>query len=163
MFREMRRSKQYIPDDEVTEILNKGSYGILGVSGDYGYPYTVPLNYIYINDKIYFHCAKEGHKLDAIKKNNKVSFCVVARSDVDSEKFTTKYKSVIVFGKAEIIVGRSIVPIMKEFAQKYSYDFMEKAEQYINSSVNSMAVVQITAEYITGKEGSMLAKERNTY
>lgn len=87
----------------------------------------------------------------------------MGRSDVDSERFTTKYKSVIVFGKAEIIVGRSIVPIMKEFAQKYSYDFMEKAEQYINSSVNSMAVVQITAEYITGKEGSMLAKERNTY
>lgn len=157
----MRRSKQYIPDNEVRDILKNGSYGILGVSGDFDYPYTVPLNYIYIDDKIYFHCAEKGHKLDAIEKNSKVSFCVVAKSDVDAKRFTTKYKSVIVFGKAKIIKGESIVPIMKEFAQKYSHDFMEEAEQYINSSVNSMAVVQITAEHITGKEGSMLSKERN--
>lgn len=80
MFREMRRKKQQIPDNEAIAILENGKVGILAVNGDNGYPYTVPLNYMFYNGKIYFHSASEGHKFDSIKNNSKVSFCVISKT-----------------------------------------------------------------------------------
>ena len=70
MFRPMRRFKQQLSKEECEEILNNCKSGVLAVIGDSGYPYAVPLSYVYFNDKIYFHCAKEGHKVDAIANNN---------------------------------------------------------------------------------------------
>lgn len=76
MFREMRRKKQALLFEECAEILKKGASGVLAVSGDFGYPYAVPLSYAYDGAKIYFHCAKCGHKLDSIQRNSKVSFAL---------------------------------------------------------------------------------------
>ncbi len=81
-FRKMRRFKQELNEKETLEILTNGKTGILGVIGDYGYPYTVPVNYVYENGKIYFHCAKAGHKLDAIRQCDKISLCVIEKDDV---------------------------------------------------------------------------------
>ena len=77
MFREMRRKKQALSQEACSVVLEKGTSGVLAVSGDNDYPYAVPLSYVYDGEKIYFHCAKSGHKLDAIQKNQKVSFCVI--------------------------------------------------------------------------------------
>lgn len=77
MFREMRRKKQVIPLEESIAVLMCGTSGVLAVQGDNGYPYAVPISYAYYGTHIYFHCAKAGHKLDAIKRDNKVSFCVI--------------------------------------------------------------------------------------
>ena len=74
MFREMRRTKQEMPRNRCEEVLERGTSGVLAALGDEDYPYAVPLSYVYRDSKIYFHCAKNGHKLDAIAKNNKVSF-----------------------------------------------------------------------------------------
>ena len=63
-FREMRRKDRQVYDDMVSEILEKGEYGVISVSGENGYPYGVPVNYVYLNGNIYIHCAKTGHKLD---------------------------------------------------------------------------------------------------
>ena len=93
--------------------MNKSKSGVLAVVGDDGYPYAVPLNYIYLNNKIYFHSAKEGHKVDAIAINNKVSFCVVAKDDVVPEELTTYFKSVIIFGKAKKLPVIDKVNIIK--------------------------------------------------
>lgn len=79
MFRLMRRGRQALPPKECREILSRGTCGVLSVLGDGGYPYGVPLSYVYDGESIYFHCAKEGHKLDAIRQNDKVSFCVVGQ------------------------------------------------------------------------------------
>ena len=89
MFRKMRRFNQQISLSESIEILEKGKTGVLAVLGDNGYPYAVPLNYVYENGKIYFHCAKAGHKISAMQNCEKVSFCVIDKDDVSAEEITT--------------------------------------------------------------------------
>ncbi|MCI7109471.1 MAG: pyridoxamine 5'-phosphate oxidase family protein, partial [Spirochaetia bacterium] len=78
MFRQMRRLNQQISDAQCLEILKKEKRGVLSLLGDDGYPYGIPLNHFFSEEdnKIYFHCAKEGHKIDAIKNYEKASFCV---------------------------------------------------------------------------------------
>ena len=100
MFREMRRKKQQLAPERVEEILSRRTAGTLAVLGDEGYPYAVPLSYVYHNGRIYFHCAKAGHKLDAIRGCDKVSFCVIDQDEIVSAEFTTYFRSVIVFGRA---------------------------------------------------------------
>ena len=80
MFRDMRRKQQALPYEESVTILESASSGVLAVLGDEGYPYTVPLSYVYREGKLYFHCASEGHKLDAIRGCDKASFCVIEKT-----------------------------------------------------------------------------------
>ena len=103
MFREMRRFKQALSKDETKKILTDGKTGVLAVSGDEDYPYTVPINYVFFNGRIYMHCAKAGHKIDAISRNKKVSFCVIGQDTVVPEKFTSFYRSAVVFGQARLL------------------------------------------------------------
>ena len=103
MFRKMRRKNQQLSQGEAIEILQTWPTGIMGVIGDDGYPYTVPLNYVFSDDKLFFHCAKEGHKIDSIRKNDKVAFCVIEKDEVVSKAFATKFRSVVVFGRARIL------------------------------------------------------------
>ena len=104
-FRPMRRTRQELSPAETEDILRRGSDGVLAVLGDEGYPYAVPLNYVYKDGKIYFHCAKEGHKFDALMAESKVSFCVVDRNDVIPDEFATYYKSAVAFGHARLLEG----------------------------------------------------------
>lgn len=103
MFRKTRRFKQLLSIEETVAVLNKGTSGVLAVIGDDGYPYTVPLSYVYCDSKIYFHSANRGHKIDAINQNSKVSFCVIDKDEVIQEEYTTYFRSAIAFGKARII------------------------------------------------------------
>ena len=98
MFRDMRRKNQLLPQEEAEAILRQGTSGVLSLLGDGGYPYGVPLSYVYHNGRLYFHCAKAGHKLDAIRRERKCSFCVIAQDLVAPEKYTTLFRSVIAFG-----------------------------------------------------------------
>lgn len=158
MFRKMRRFKQELSFDECEKILQKNSTGILGVVGDEGYPYTVPLNYAYFENKIYFHSAKAGHKIDAIKENNKVSFCIVDKDELFSENLTTLFKSVIIFGKAEVLEdadeNQKLVEI---FSKKYS-DNIEKIRVESQSEKNNFYMVKIEIEKISGKQAIELMK-----
>lgn len=86
--------------------LKNGKTGVLAVLGDEGYPYAVPLNYALVGDCIYFHCARDGHKTDALGRNSKVSFCVVEKDTVIPQIFSTDYRSAVVFGQAQIVEGR---------------------------------------------------------
>ena len=89
MFREMRRKKQLLSDEVSREILERNTSGVLSLMGDEGYPYGVPLSYVLVGDKIFFHCAKEGHKIDAIRNCEKASFCVIDQDQIVSEEYTT--------------------------------------------------------------------------
>ncbi len=162
MFREMRRKKQQIPDNEAIAILENGKVGILAVNGDNGYPYTVPLNYMFYNGKIYFHSASEGHKFDSIKNNSKVSFCVISQDKIIPAKYTTAYESVVVFGNAKIMDDKEeIKKVIYDFAKKFHPTDTEGNRMFnINSDIKTMAMVEITPEYITGKEGLELYKKR---
>lgn len=100
MFKDMRRKDRELKNDEIIEILQNNTYGILSSISENGYPYGVPISYIFLNNSIYFHSATKGHKIDNILDNSKVSFCVVGETCTLPDKFTTNYESVIVFGKA---------------------------------------------------------------
>ena len=103
MFRDMRRKNQLLPQEEAEAILRQGTSGVLSLLGDGGYPYGVPLSYVYHNGKLYFHCAKAGHKLDAIRREGKCSFCVIGQDQVVAEKYTTLFRSVIAFGQVRVL------------------------------------------------------------
>ncbi len=161
MFREMRRKKQLLPEELTEQIMNKGITGVLGVTGDDGYPYTVPVNYVYENRIIYFHCAKSGHKLDAIRNDNKVSFCVIEKEDVIPEKFTACFRSAIAFGTAsEITDDDEKLRMMRLLNNKYSPGLDEDGEKAIQREWNILCVIKINVEHLTGKEGIELVKQR---
>lgn len=160
MFREMRRKKQLIPENEVLEILAKGTTAVLGVIGDEGYPYTVPINYTYNDGKVYFHCAKTGHKLDAIKACDKVSLCVVAKDEVFSEELNTHFQSIIMFGKARILeTDEEIVRAAQIFGLKYNSD-KSIIDNEIKKDWDNLCVVEITVEHMTGKESLVFTNAR---
>lgn len=153
MFREMRRKKQQLSDEECKEILETGKTAVLAVNGDGGYPYTVPVNYVYHNGSIYFHCAKSGHKLDAIENNNKVSICVIKQDDVVQEKFTTYYKSVVCFGRAERIADdNEIKAAATILSEKYCPDCLDGIAAEVEKAFPALAAVKITLEHMTGKQ-----------
>ena len=150
-FREMRRKDRQVFDNLVTEILESGEYGVLSVFGENGYPYGVPVNYVYMDDSIFFHCAKTGHKLDAIRDESKVSFCVVTDTELIPEDFSTKFKSAIAFGSASIIEGNEKKVALLELIKKYSKDFIEKGRDYVKKEQSGTVIVKISIDHITGK------------
>ena len=152
MFRKMRRNKQLLSMEDTVAILDRCTNGVLACLGDDDYPYSVPLSYVYFNEKIYFHSAKTGHKIDAITKNPKVSFSVIDEDTVVSEKFTTKFRSVIAFGKARIVEGEERQEAMKSFVEKYSGNQPEEAKQKEIAGCSESYEVAIDVEHITGKE-----------
>ena len=159
MFRKMRRFKQQLSNDEALEILKNCKSGVLAVSGDDGYPYTVPLNFVDADGKIYFHCAKSGHKLDAVRANDKVSFCVIDKNEVDAKKLTTLFKSVVVFGRAKIMSDtEKIKTAMTVFGLKYNND-VATVEKEIQLEWNGLCCVEISIEHITGKQAIELMKK----
>ncbi|MBS4535742.1 pyridoxamine 5'-phosphate oxidase family protein [Clostridium sp. D2Q-14] len=151
MFREMRRKEKLLENNEIISILEKGNYGILSTIGESGYPYGVPMNYIYYNESIYLHCADEGYKLDNISKNNKVSFCIVRESEVVPEKFSTNYKSVITFGKIKIVDDNEKKEVLLNFIKKFAKDFLDKGIKYVENSFHKTTVLEIKIEHLTGK------------
>ena len=163
MFREMRRSKQQLPREVAVEILERNTSGVLALSGDEGYPYAVPMSYVYAEGKIYFHSAKNGHKIDAIQRNEKASFCVIDQDQIVPEKYTTFFRSVIVFGRLRLVEDvEEMRRIAATLAMKYSADFNEGIPKEINASIRNMAVLELTIDHITAKEAIELIKQRNS-
>ncbi len=157
MFREIRRNKQKLSTEATVDILINGRFGVLGVSGDDGYPYTVPVSYLYENGKIFFHSAREGHKLDGIKQNEKVSFCVVDREQVVPEKFANLYRSAIIFGKAKIVADDATRQHALElFVRKYSPGYETEGAAEIAREWNKVCVVEIAIEHMAGKQAKGL-------
>lgn len=158
MFREMRRKRQQLTDTECIEILKRNTSGVLAVSGDSGYPYAVPLSYVYDEHTLYFHCAKSGHKLDAIKDCDKVSFCVVDQDLVVPQEYTTYYRSVIVFGRASIIDQEDEIrsAIEKLAIKYYSDDSKDNRDSFIEKEYKALCVFKIQIEHMTGKEAKEL-------
>ena len=162
MFREMRRKNQQMNNEEGIAVLKRATSGVLAVSGDDGYPYAVPLSYVYNEGKLYFHCAAEGHKLEAVRRCDKVSFCVIDQDEVVPEKYTTFYRSVIVFGRMHLVDDvEEMRRIAAMLAMKYSADFKDGIPEEINSSIRNMAILELTIDHITAKEAIELIKQRN--
>lgn len=161
MFREMSRKRQLLSAEESVAILMRMTNGVLALDGDGGYPYAVPVSYVYADGKIYFHSAVKGHKVDAIMRNERVSFCVVERDNVCPAEFTTYFRSVVVFGKARILTDEEEKRVALDLlADKYSPNQPGK-EVEITKSFNHLLMVEIKIEHITGKESIELVREKN--
>lgn len=162
MFREMRRKKQALPDNETIRILETASHGVLAAAGDDGYPYAVPLSFVYSGGRIYFHCAREGHKLDAIKSCPKVSFCVVSEDNVVPEDYTTYYRSVIAFGRARILQNEDeIIRSLSLLAEKYHpTDTEENRREQVTRELEHLCMVEVEIEHLSGKEAKELMLDR---
>ncbi len=154
MFRDMRRKKQLLSKDESEEILRRGTSGVLALAGDEGFPYAVPLSYVYEREKIYFHSAVSGHKIDAVRKSEKASFCVIGQDHVLPEKFTTRYKSVIAFGTVRILEdGQEIRRAMERLSDKYSPGDREARDREIEKDWERLCMIEFSVTYLTGKQG----------
>lgn len=151
MFREMRRKERELKNDEAVEILKNNTYGVLSTVSENGYPYGVPISYTFFNNSIYFHCAVTGHKLDNISNNDRVSFCVVGHTEILPEEFSTKYESVIVFGRAVEVSEDEKDRALLEIVNKYSADYIEQGKEYIQKGGKATKVIKISIEHISGK------------
>lgn len=153
MFREMRRNKQLLPQEQVDAVLERNTNGVLGVNGDDGYPYAVPLSYVYTNGKIYFHSSKNGHKIDAIEKDSKVTFTVIDEDTIVSAEYTTYFRSVIAFGKAYIVQDEEErLKAFHALVCKYSGKEPEEEREKEVTNCKAALIIGIEIEHITGKE-----------
>lgn len=162
MFRNMRRVRQELAREETIRILESQTSGVLAVLGDDGYPYAVPLGYVYEEGKLYFHSAKQGHMMDSIRNESKVSFCVVAQDDVMPKEFTTYYVSVIAFGKAFIVEDEAEKrAILERIAEKYAPGDLVGREHEIKKTWAAVCVMQLEIEHLTGKASMQIIRDKN--
>ena len=162
MFREMRRNKQQLSHEEAEKILKKATSGVLALLGDEGYPYAVPLSYVYKDGKLYFHCAKEGHKIDAVRNCEKASFCVVEQNIILPEKYTTLYRSVVAFGKISVLEpGEEMRKAIEILGRKYApLESEEHLKEEIESSWQRLCLLCLEIEHLSGKECIELVKNK---
>jgi nitroimidazol reductase NimA-like FMN-containing flavoprotein (pyridoxamine 5'-phosphate oxidase superfamily) len=153
MFREVARKKQVLTEDQIKEVLKAGKRGVLSLLGDYGYPYGVPINYLYEEEsgKIYFHSGKNGHKIDSLKSCNKVSFCVYDEGYRAEGEWALNFKSVIIFGKISVVDDfQKSMDICRRLSLKFTDD-----EEYIRSEIEKFGkntlCLELSPEHITGK------------
>ena len=152
MFREMRRKDRKLNLEEIEKILKENSYGILSVTNtDNGYPYGIPLSYFYMNNSVYFHSATTGLKNDSILKDNRVCFTVVGKTEILPEKFSTKYESVIIYGKVFELTERDKKEALFGLVKKYSFNFLNEGKIYIDKLEKMTKVYKIEIENISGK------------
>ena len=162
MFREMRRSRQVLDDAACNEVLERGTSGVLALLGDEGYPYAVPLSYVWADGRLYFHSAKQGHKIDAIRSCDKASFCVVDRDEVIPQEYTTYFRSVIVFGRVRILEDdKEKWAALEKIGRKYHpTDTPEGLHAAIEREFPPVAVIELTPEHVSGKEAIELVRRR---
>jgi len=154
MFREMRRIKNKTDNAEALKFLEIANECTMStISVDNGYPYTVAVNHVLLDGFIYIHCAKVGHKIDNINANNKISLFAIADSYIDEKAYTTKFKSVHVFGRAYIVEDKDeYKKALYEIARRYTGKFFAKAGAEIASAVNKTLVIRIEIDHISGKQ-----------
>ena len=154
MFRPLRRIKQELTKEECISILKQEVRGVLSVLGDNDYPYGLPINFWYSEkeNKIYFHGAREGHKIDSIKKHNKVSFCVYDKGIQVAGKKGLDYRSVIVFGKIKQVEDRNkTIDICRKLSAQFNFG-QDYIEEEINKFAKYVLCLELTPEHISGKK-----------
>ena len=160
-FREMRRHKQALPLEECEAILRKATAGTLALLGDGGYPYAVPISYLYADGHLYFHSALSGHKVDAIRQCDKASFCVIQQDEVHPERYTTFYRSVIAFGRIHIIEDEhEKLAAARMLGNRYNPNDEEGLRRELESGFSRMLMIRLDIEHLTGKEAIELVKRR---
>ena len=155
MFRPLRRKARAISDEAAIELLANGRRGVLAVNGDDGYPFAIPVNYFYDADanKIYFHGAQQGHKVDSIKRCDKVCFTVMGNEHtVEGEEWAPYVQSTVVFGRCALIDDPEVaIAKVRQMAMKY-YPGEKEVNEELAGGIKGMQLYEITVEHLTGKQ-----------
>ena len=162
MFRPMRRFKQQLNQEESRAVLERGTSGVLALAGDGDYPYAVPISYALDGDRLIFHCAKSGHKLELIRQNPKASFCVVDQDQIVPEEYTTYFRSAIVFGELRVMEdGPEKRAAIEALAAKYDPEGPADGRQKeIDREWGALCVLEMKISHMTGKEAIELVRAR---
>ena len=163
MNEKMRRFKQELSPSENEEILRRGTHGVLAMTDRDGMPYALPVSYYFADGIITIHCAREGKKLDCIRNSPKVSFCVVDMDEIHPERYTTHFRSTIVFGNAEILPASADRDTFLKLAEKYSPGNEEGCRAEVDQSLERANLIRITPLCITGKEAVELKKQKESH
>lgn len=151
MFRPMRRFKQQLEREECIDILKNEKRGVLALSGDEGYPYALPLNFVLDGDTLFFHSAVEGHKIDAIRSNPKASFCVIRQKELCDDGWSYYVDSVIVFGKIRVAGDEETrLAALSKLGNKY-FPNAEMTEDDIRKNAARAKVLALDIEHLSGK------------
>ena len=152
VFRDIRRKDRIMDNERAMQLLKTGEYGFLAMCGKNGYGYGIPLNYVLEGKSIYFHCAPEGLKLENIRHNNRVSFCVVGRTQVLSGQFSTSYESALAFGRIVCNLPEDErYKALDLLVDKYSPDFVDISKTYIGKSFHRTNILRLDVEHLSGK------------
>lgn len=156
----MRRKRQQLSNEESVAILQNATSGTLALLGAGGYPYAVPLSYVYNDGKLYFHSALAGHKVDAIKNYDKASFCVIASDEVKPQQYTTYFRSVIAFGKIQIVDNeQQRLAAARLLGNRYNPGHDDELQKELDKGFKQMLVICLDIEHLTGKEAIELMPE----
>ena len=153
MFRNVSRVKQQLSETECIEILKREPRGVLSVLGDDGYPYGMPMNHWYCEEdgKLYFHSGKSGHRVDALQKNDKVSFCVYDQGFRKEGDWALNIRSVIVFGRVKVVeIQERAIELTRQLSYKYTPD-AAYIENEIKHFGDKVLCFELIPEHITGK------------
>lgn len=149
----MRRNRQQLSREECERILGRCTSGVLALAGDGGYPYAVPLSYVYTDGAIFFHSAVQGHKVDAIKRDSRCSFCVIEQDEVKPAEFTTYFRSVIAFGHIRILEDADEkVQALRLLGRRYSPGDEPGLQHEIDKSLNHVLMLRLDIDHLTGKQ-----------
>lgn len=154
----IRRKDRIMDAAETTDLLKAGEYGFMSMADKDAGGYGIPLSYAYDADgrAIYIHCAMEGRKLDNLKADNRVTFCVVGKTNVMPDQFSTAYESAIAFGTAELELSEEERrKALWLIVDKYSPEFKKMAEMFIEKSFHRTAIIRIDVKHVTGKAKTM--------
>lgn len=157
----MRRYRQQLSREECECILDRCTSGVLALAGDGGYPYAVPLSYVYADGAIMFHSAVQGHKIVAIKRDSRCSFCVIDQDEIKPAEFTTHFRSVIAFGRIHILESvDEKVQALRLLGRRYSPGDEHGLQHEINQSLDHVLILRLDIEHMTGKEAIELVKAK---
>jgi nitroimidazol reductase NimA-like FMN-containing flavoprotein (pyridoxamine 5'-phosphate oxidase superfamily) len=160
-FRPLRRNRQQLSREECERILGRCTSGVLALAGDGGYPYAVPLSYVYADGAIIFHSAMQGHKVDAIRRDNRCSFCVIEQDEVKPAEFTTYFRSVIAFGRISMLENTDEkVQALRLLGRRYSPGDESGLQHEIDKSLDHVLLLRLDTEHLSGKEAIELTKTR---
>ena len=147
----MRRIGQQLSEEECIDILTNEPRGVLALLGDNDYPYALPMSHVYVDGKIYFHGAKAGHKIDAIKRHSKVSYCVIDRGIKAEGSWWYTFKSVIVFGKITTLTDeQDRIDKLTHLGNKF-FPTQEETEDEISRLLDRTEVFEIAIDHMSGK------------
>ena len=151
MFRPMRRFKQALTQEECDQVLNQAPRGVLAVHGEDGYPYAFPMDFVYLDGKVYFHCAQEGHKLDALAADDRVSFCVMDEGFRREGEWALNIKSVVLFGRVKTVDDPDRArKLVRQLGLKY-YPTAQEVEREVEKDFHRVRMLELTVDHMTGK------------